>query len=60
MDTSGPTSPRIKASIELPVEEQIRLLELGIETQILTPAEIARLQSLGLGQTTQDKADPDK
>jgi len=53
LDTSEPTSLGIKTPTELSIEEQIRLLELGIEAQILTPVEIARLKSLGLNQTDQ-------
>jgi hypothetical protein len=33
---------------QLSVEDQIRLLELGIETQILTEEDLERLVELGL------------
>jgi hypothetical protein len=49
--------------IKLSVEDQIRLLELGIETQILTNEELVRLRVLGIltpGDDTNSELDNDK
>jgi hypothetical protein len=40
----------------LTIEDQIRLLELGIEINILTEAEITRLRELGIISTESDSA----
>lgn len=60
MDTSRPTTPRITVADQISVEEQIRLLELGIEVQILTADDLARLKTLGIDSTNSEKTDTDK